>query len=115
MVSFSNVLYQIYYFLIVYAKETGGLMDLETTLKSLINNINYPFKEAVEIETALKKRLTKKEFKLLKELTLDPDEATIKEHLGFDNTELERVKSNLTKKLNQEQTKQLLYNYVPKQ
>ncbi len=90
-------------------------MDLEQTLTSLINNINYPFKEAEELEAALKKRLTKKEFKLLKELTLTPDEALIKEHLDFDNTELERVKSNLSKKLNQEQTKQLLYNYLPKQ
>jgi hypothetical protein len=90
-------------------------MDLEQTLTSLINNINYPFKEAEELEAALKKRLTKKEFKLLKELTLNPDEAVIKEHLDFDNTELERVKSNLSKKLNQEQTKQLLYNYLPKQ
>lgn len=86
-------------------------MDLEKTLKSLINNINYPFKEAQELETTLKKRLTKKEFKLLKELTLNTDEPLIKEHLDFDNTELERVKSNLIKKLNQEQTKQLLYNY----
>jgi multidrug efflux pump subunit AcrA (membrane-fusion protein) len=83
----------------------------DKTLKSLINNINYPFKEAQELETALKKRLTKKEFKLLKELTLNTDEPLSKEHLDFDNTELERVKSNLIKKLNQEQTKQLLYNY----
>ncbi|HHH20739.1 MAG TPA: hypothetical protein ENK87_02315 [Nitratifractor sp.] len=90
-------------------------MDLEQTLTSLIKNINYPFKETKELEAALKKRLTKKEFKLLKELTLTPDEALIKEHLDFDNTELERVKSNLSKKLNQEQTKQLLYNYLPKQ
>ena len=86
-------------------------MDLEQILKQLIKNVNYPFKSSQELEMALKKRLTKKEFKLLKEIAKKIPEHTIKANLGFDDNEFSRVKANLQKKLNQEQTKQLLYSY----
>ena len=82
----------------------------EETLKALIKVSNHPFKEPQELEMALRKRLTKKEFKLLRELASDTPKEEIAKKLNFDTQEFERVEQNLIKKLNQEQTKQLLYN-----
>ena len=86
-------------------------MQIEKRLKSLIKVINYPFKEPQELEMALRKRLTKKEFKLLRELASNTPKEEIAKKLNFDIQEFERVEQNLIKKLNQEKTKQLLYNY----
>ncbi len=86
-------------------------MQIEATLKSLIKVINYPFKEPQELEMALRKRLTKKEFKLFRELASNTPKEEIAKKLNFDTPEFERVEQNLIKKLNLEQTKQLLYSY----
>jgi len=86
-------------------------MNIEDTLQRLIKTINYPFKESQELEMALRKRLTKKEFKLFKELAAQHSKEQIAKNLNFDTQELQRVEKNLIKKLNQEQTKQLFYNF----
>lgn len=85
-------------------------MALELTLRSLIKTVVHPLKSGSVLEIALKAKLTKKEFKLLKLLALKKDASSIKAALKFDKQELERVESNLIKKLNQEKTKQALYN-----
>ncbi len=86
-------------------------MELTKSLKTLIKIVNYPFKSEQELELILKKRLTKKELKLLKELSCNNSKEQIKVNLNFEQNELERVEANLIKKLNQEQTKQLLYEF----
>ncbi len=86
-------------------------MQIEETLKTLIKHINYPFKEPKELEMALRKRLTKKEFKLFRELASNTPKEEIAQKLNFDAIEFARVEQNLIKKLNLEQTKQLLYKF----
>jgi len=95
----------------IYNKKQGENMKIEETLKSLINVINYPFKEPKELEMILRKRLTKKEFKLFRELASNTPKEEIAKKLNFDAHEFKRVEQNLIKKLNLEQTKQLLYSY----
>ena len=87
------------------------MMDFIQILNSLIKIVNHPFKAPQELEMALRRRLTKKEFKLLKELAQNTPKEQIAKNLNFDNQEYLRVEQNLIKKLNQEQTKQLLYSY----
>ncbi len=86
-------------------------MELTKSLKTLIKIVNYPFKPEQELELLLKKRLTKKEFKLLKELSRNRPKEQIRVNLNFEQNEFKRVEANLIKKLNQEQTKQLLYKF----
>ncbi len=85
-------------------------MNFDKVLNELINNISHPLKSGKELELALKAKLTKKEFKLLKLKSEKLDNNTIKEKLKFDNQELERVDKNLIKKINQERVKQEFYN-----
>ncbi len=80
-------------------------MNYETILNKLIKKVSFPLKNGKELEVALKSKLTKKEFKLLKTLSgYEP-----KESLGYSEDEYKRVEANLVKKLNQERVKQVLY------
>ncbi len=79
-------------------------MSYEKILNELISNISHPLKSGKELELALKAKLTKKELKLLKAM----NENSI-DKLTFSSDELDRVNSNLIKKLNQEKVKQALY------
>ena len=85
-------------------------MSYEIILNELISKLVHPIKSGLELELALKAKLTKKEYKLLKLIALKEDKSTILEKLKFDEQEFTRVEKNLVKKLNQEKTKQALYS-----
>ena len=85
-------------------------MSYEIILNELISKLSYPLKSGLDLELALKAKLTKKELKLLKALRDGLKKEQILEKLNFDEQEFSRIYSNLIKKLNQEKTKQALYN-----
>ena len=85
-------------------------MSYEIILNELISNISHPLKSGLELELALKAKLTKKELKLLKALNNGLNKEDIQKELNFNEQEFLRVNSNLVKKLNQEKVKQALYN-----
>jgi len=85
-------------------------LSYEIILNELISKLSYPLKSGLDLELALKAKLTKKELKLLKALRDGLKKEQILEKLNFDEQEFSRVYSNLIKKLNQEKTKQALYN-----
>ena len=85
-------------------------MSYEIILNELISNISHPLKSGLELELALKAKLTKKELKLLKALSSGLSKEDIQKELNFSEQEFLRVNSNLVKKLNQERVKQALYN-----
>ena len=84
-------------------------MSYEIILNELISKQTHQFKSGLELKLALKAKLTKKEYKLLKLLASSLNKEQIKQQLNFDEVEYLRVYSNLTKKLNQEKVKQALY------
>ncbi len=77
-------------------------MNYEPILNNIISAVSHPLKSGLDLELALKAKLTKKEFKLLKNM-VEPIE------LSFGEDEIKRVETNLKKKLNQERVKQELY------
>jgi len=85
-------------------------LSYEIILNELISKLVHPLKSGLELELVLKAKLTKKEYKLLKLIVLKEDKSTIQKKLKFDEQEFIRVEKNLIKKLNQEKTKQALYN-----
>ena len=85
-------------------------MNYEDILKKLINKIIHPLKSGLDLELALKAKLTKKEFKLLKLLAQNSNQKEVLKELKFSEGEFERVEKNLIKKLNQEKIKQAIYN-----
>jgi len=85
-------------------------LSYEIILNELISNISHPLKSGLELELALKAKLTKKELKLLKALNNGLNKEDIQKELNFNEQEFLRVNSNLVKKLNQERVKQALYN-----
>jgi DNA-binding CsgD family transcriptional regulator len=85
-------------------------MNYEDILKKLINKIIHPLKSGLDLELALKAKLTKKEFKLLKLLAQNSNQKEVLKELKFSEGEFERVEKNLIKKLNQEKIKQAIYS-----
>ncbi len=85
-------------------------MSYEIILNELISNISHPLKSGLELELALKAKLTKKELKVLKALKDGDNQAKIEAKLNFSEQEFIRVYGNLVKKLNQERVKQALYD-----
>ena len=85
-------------------------MSYEIILNELISKLIHPLKSGLELELALKAKLTKKELKLLKTLSNGLSKEDIQKELNFNEQEFLRVNSNLVKKLNQERVKQALYN-----
>jgi DNA-binding CsgD family transcriptional regulator len=88
----------------------GSILSYEIILNELISKLVHPLKQDTALELALKAKLTKKELKLLKLLAQKATKESIKQELKFDQEELDRVERNLVKKLNQEKTKQAIYN-----
>jgi len=84
-------------------------MDYENILKKHIKAISHPLKQGKELELALKAKLTKKEFKLLK-AWVENDIENLKKRLNLNQKEYENLSSKLIKKLNYEKTKQALYS-----
>jgi DNA-directed RNA polymerase specialized sigma subunit len=82
---------------------------LHHQIKQHIHKLIKPLKEEEELLSALKKRLTKKELKLLKAWAQEMDQATIERQLHITQERYEQLSSKLIKKLNHEQTKQMLY------
>ena len=85
-------------------------MNLQNELRKHIKVVVHPLKEGLELELALKAKLTKKELKLLKAWAKDEQQSEIKKNLKLTSQDYEILSSKLTKKLNQEKVKQALYN-----
>ena len=84
---------------------------LQEELKKYIRKVSFPLKEGKELELALKAKLTKKEFKLLKALA-NSELSLLQSQLNIDDVKLKELESKLIKKLNQEKVKQELYNFA---
>jgi len=86
-----------------YDDEKSPLRDeVENHIRKLVN----PLKFEDELKTALKVKLTKKEFKVLSAWANNEDLDTLKEKLGLDEDRYEELSTKLVKKLNQERIKQ---------
>jgi hypothetical protein len=79
---------------------------ISTTIISQIANLNKSLKNENALMEILKKRLTKKELKLLKLQSLSTDEAIICKELKLTFIRLQEMKLTLRKKLNSEKLKQ---------
>ncbi len=79
---------------------------ISATIISQIANLNKNLKNEDALMEILKKRLTKKELKLLKLQSLSTDEAIICKELKFTLARLQEMKLMLRKKLNSEKLKQ---------
>ncbi len=79
--------------------------NITTAIVSQISNLNKSLKNEDELMEILKKRLTKKELKLLKLQALNEDEAIICEELKLTQSKLQEMKLTLRKKLNSEKLK----------
>jgi hypothetical protein len=79
---------------------------ISATITSQIANLNKSLKNEDALMEILKKRLTKKELKLLKLQSLSTDEAIICKELKLTLIRLQEMKLALRKKLNSEKLKQ---------
>ena len=79
---------------------------ISATITSQIANLNKSLKDEDALMEILKKRLTKKELKLLKLQSLSTDEAIICKELKLTLIRLQEMKLTLRKKLNSEKLKQ---------
>ena len=85
-------------------------MDLQEELKKHIKAISHPLKSGLDLELALKAKLTKKELKLLKLWAQNAPKEQILNSLNLEDEAL--LSQKLIKKLNQEKTKQALYDFT---
>ena len=81
---------------------------LQEEVTKHINKLIHPLKEETALKTALKVKLTKKEFKLLSAWAEDADISVLKEKLNLDEERYNDLSVKLIKKLNQERIKQAL-------
>jgi hypothetical protein len=79
---------------------------ISATITSQIANLNKSLKDEDALMEILKKRLTKKELKLLKLQSLSTDEAIICKELKLTLMRFQEMKIALRKKLNSEKLKQ---------
>jgi len=84
-------------------------MNLQNELRKHIKAVVHPLKSDLDLELALKAKLTKREFKLLKAWAKDEPQSEIEKSLKLTSQDYEALSSKLIKKLNQEKTKQSLY------
>ena len=85
-------------------------MNLETELRKHIKAVVHPLKSGVELELALKAKLTKRELKLLKAWASDLSQEDILSSLKLTSDDYDTLSLKLIKKINQEKVKQALYN-----
>ena len=78
--------------------------QIEKHIKKLVN----PLKEEEALLEILKRKLTKKELKLLKYWANDVSIEEIEKLLSLDNEKYAKLSGKLIKKLNQEKTKQAI-------
>ena len=84
------------------------MSTLTDILEEIIRKLIKPLKSEEELKEVLKKRLTKKEYKLLESMVLGIDEEQRIESLNLDKESYKKLLIKLTKKLNQEKLKQEL-------
>jgi len=80
-------------------------MSLEAEVKKHIKKLVFPLKEGKELELALKAKLTKKEYKLLKALSSNTL-TELKKTLKLNEESYQHLFDKMVKKLNQERVKQ---------
>jgi len=83
-------------------KNTPLRDELEKHIRKLVN----PLKEEEELNKILKVKLTKKEFKVLKNWALNQPVEPLLEKLGMDEERYGDLSLKLIKKINQEKLKQ---------
>jgi len=74
-------------------------------LKKIIKKLSYPLKDDDELREALKRKLTKKEFKLLEYRVYSATRIEIQDKLNVDSDRLEDIEKRLIQKLNFEKIK----------
>ena len=73
-------------------------------LKKIIKKLSYPLKDD-ELREALKRKLTKKEFKLLEYRVYRATKDEIQDKLNVDSDRLDEIEKRLIQKLNFEKVK----------
>ena len=76
------------------------MITWETFLQQHIKKLHAPLKEESELIMILKRRLTKKEFKICEGLVLGVDEVQLQEKLLLDAKRYDEVKTKALKKIN---------------
>ncbi len=74
-------------------------------LKKIIKKLSYPLKDDDALKIALKRKLTKKEFKLLEFRVYNATAQEMQDKLGVDKDRLEEIEKRLIQKLNFEKIK----------
>ncbi len=85
-------------------------MQIRDRVKLLIDKLEFDLKDEDELIFILKRRLTKKEFKVLKAEALDEDIKDLKERLNLDDTRFMSIKESIKKKLNSSKIKDEIYS-----
>jgi hypothetical protein len=80
--------------------------QLQTEIRNRISILIRPLKSDEQLSEILKKRLTKKEYKLLKSTSMGNSINYICEEFHIDEEKYSKLNAVLTKKLNQEKLKQ---------
>jgi len=81
---------------------------LQDEITKHIKKLIKPLKDDEHIIPILKKRLTKKEYKLLNMISKEVDKSSQIERLNLTQDQLDQLQKKLIKKLNQEKLKQEL-------
>ena len=84
------------------------MTKLSTEIEKHIKKLVHPLKDEDELKEALKVKLTKKEFKLLKAWSEALSSKEVQEQLNLDEERYGELSSKLIKKLNQERIKQAI-------
>ena len=74
-------------------------------LKKIIKKLSYPLKDDEALKDALKRKLTKKEFKLLEYRVYNATKQEMQDKLGVDEKRLEEIEKRLIQKVNFEKIK----------
>ncbi len=83
--------------------------SLATELQKHIKIINFSFREESELREILKRKLTKKEFKLLEGWSFEVSKENLSQSLGYNEIQYNDAMQKLIKKLNQEKTKKEIF------
>jgi len=84
------------------------LLTLSTEIEKHIKKLVNPLKDGDDLKEALKLKLTKKEFKLLKAWSEGTDIEQVQKDLNLDEERYGELSAKLIKKLNQEKIKQAI-------
>jgi FixJ family two-component response regulator len=84
-------------------------MSLQQEITKYIKKMTFTLKAEEELRLVLKKKLTKKEFKLLEAWSHEVSQPEIMEKLNLQEERYQEMRQHLIKKLNQEKLKQHLY------